>query len=250
MRTSFFVNELKILLDAGHQCYNKVQTIFITHTHADHIASLPLIILENVSTKLHTNIYCPKESVIFLSRMIDSFLMCNYHNTYTPKQLYRFIGVEPGDKIDLRLNNKNIKVEVFQSVHRISTVSYGFIECVKKLKGEYIGLDTTELIATKKMGIDIQYVKEVKKFVFCGDTTCEIFNDKNLLSYPEILIECTYFDLQDYDMSKAKKHMHWNDLKEIINDNTNVNFNIIHISIKHKELIFKDLIDATNVNIM
>ena len=46
IRTAFQIPELKIQLDAGLQSFNKVSEIFITHSHADHISSLPLIILE------------------------------------------------------------------------------------------------------------------------------------------------------------------------------------------------------------
>ena len=38
IRTSFYLPELKVQLDAGHQNFNKTRDIFITHTHADHIA--------------------------------------------------------------------------------------------------------------------------------------------------------------------------------------------------------------------
>jgi phosphoribosyl 1,2-cyclic phosphodiesterase len=41
-RTGFFINGIDIMLDAGPQTFRKPGYIFITHTHADHIAELPL----------------------------------------------------------------------------------------------------------------------------------------------------------------------------------------------------------------
>jgi|AntAceMinimDraft_11_1070367.scaffolds.fasta_scaffold32507_2 ribonuclease BN (tRNA processing enzyme) len=41
----------------------KVQYIFITHIHTDHIASLPVIVLQNICDKIKTNIYCPAKSL-------------------------------------------------------------------------------------------------------------------------------------------------------------------------------------------
>lgn len=249
MRTSFYVNELKILLDAGHQCYNKVQDIFITHTHADHIASLPIMILENVSEKLMTRVYCPKESEVFLSRMIDSFLVCNYNSTFIPKNYYIVIGLEVGKKFRLELNNNLVSIEVFKSDHRIPTISYGFSEVKRKLKEEYNGLSSQEIILLKKNKVEITREVEFKKFVFCGDTTEKIFNNSSILSYPEIIIECTYFEKKDLIMANKKKHMHLINLKNIISSNINVKFNIIHISAKYKDIDFSKVFDTNNVTI-
>ena len=128
VRTSFRIHDLNILLDAGHQCFNKIQDIFITHTHADHIASLPLMVLENISNKLVTKIYCPSSSKVFLINMLESFLACNYNNGYLPKKYYEIIGVDNSFTMDLKLNGKAITVEFFNSDHTVPTLSYGFIE--------------------------------------------------------------------------------------------------------------------------
>ena len=250
MRTSFYVNELKILLDAGHQCYNKVQDIFITHTHADHIASLPLMILENASEKLMTRVYCPKESEVFLSKMIDNFLVCNYNSTFIPKNYYIVIGLEVGKKFRLELNNNLVSIEVFKSEHRVPTISYGFSEIKRKLKEEYNGLSSQEIIKLKNDKVEITKEVEFKKFVFCGDTTEKIFDNLSILSYPEIIIECTYFEKNDLMMAYSKKHMHWINLKNIISSNVNVKFNIIHISAKYKDMDFGKLFDTNNVTIL
>ena len=236
MRTSFYLHELKILLDAGHQCYNKVQTIFITHTHADHIAALPLIILENVSEKLKTTIYCPVESKNYLINMIDSFLSCNYNNKIIPRKYYQVIGLKSGYNFELKLNNKDIIIDVFESDHSVKTLTYGFSERKKKLKKEYIGLSSEEIVNLKRAKVEIVDVIVEKKFVFCGDTTISIFNQKNILTYPNIIIECTYFDDDDISQSLNRKHMHWSFLKNIVLENKSTSFYLIHISAKHRDV--------------
>jgi len=248
IRTSFYSSELKIQLDAGHQNFNKVHDIFITHSHADHVASLPLIILENISNKQVTNIYCPEESVELINNMLDAFLRCNYHNNRIPKKYYKFIGLSSDYLIDLKLNSQDISIQSFNSDHTVPTLSYGFIQKSKKLKEEYIDKSSQEIVELKKNGVDITYIIEYKKLVFCGDTSIAIFeNNPSILDFDNVVIECTFFDESDLILAVERKHMHWLQLKPIIRDNPNINFYLIHISAKYTdknnlvELINKDL---------
>ena len=255
IRTSFFCNELKILLDAGYQNYNKIKEIFITHCHADHIACLPLIILENIHNQIETNIYCPIEVVNLLENMIDSFLKCNYgSNVNHKKKYYKVIGMSSQYFINLNLNGFDIKLEIIDSDHTVPTISYGFIEIKKKLKEEYFGLKGAELAKLKQDGKDITNKVEEKKMIFCGDTSIYIFkSNPQILEYPNIIIECTFFDKDELPLAKDRKHMHWEQLKEIVVSNTNINFYIIHISAKYnnkQEIKLKYLKDFKNVFIL
>ena len=253
IRTSFYCPELKVQLDAGFQNFNKVTDIFITHTHADHIASLPLILLENISNKIETKIYCPRESLSILGNMIDSFLVCNYNNSQIPKKYYRLIGVDTKYYMDLRFNNQDIKLESFYSSHTVPTLSYGFTVKQKKLKEEYIGFDKKDLVSIKNSGGEITHIVEYKKFVFCGDTDITIFkNNPKILDYPNIVIECTFFDKEDLQSAIDRKHMHWEQLKVVVKENSNIMFYLIHISAKHKDKteLFSIIKEFNNVIIL
>lgn len=255
IRTSFFCNELKILLDAGYQNYNKIGEVFITHCHADHIACLPLIILENIHNKIETNIYCPIEVVTLLENMIDTFLKCNYSSEVNhKKKYYKVIGMSSQYLINLKLNGLDIKIEIIDSVHTVPTISYGFIEIKKKLKDEYIGINGAELVKLKQDGIEITKKVEEKKMVFCGDTSIEIFKDSpHILEYNNIIIECTFFEKEELPSAIERKHMHWEQLKEIVESNSNINFFIIHISAKYnnkQEIKSRYIKDFKNVFIL
>ena len=243
IRTAFQIPELKIQLDAGHQSFNKTSVIFITHSHADHIASLSLIILENISDKIKTTIYCPKESKSLIENMIVSFLMCNYQSTFIPKKYINIIGLEPGYLMDLKLNKQDIQLQSFYSDHNVITLSYGFIEKKKKLKEEYQGLSGKEIVELKSQGIEITNIVENKKLVFCGDTSINIFKmNPDILTYHNIVIECTFFDEDDLKLAQDRKHMHWLQLKEIVLKKPNINFYLIHISAKHHDSDYLDSI--------
>jgi len=254
IRTSFYCPELKILLDAGHQNFNRITDIFITHCHADHIASLPLIILENINNKFLTKIYCHESSISTLENMVDTFLICNYYSCKIPKRYYNFIPIKEFDTIELKLNSQNLSIKSFKSDHVVPTLSFGFIEKRKKLKEEYIGLDSKQIVDLKIKKIEITYDIEVKKMVFCGDTTSEIFKiNPDILNFENIIIECTFFADEDLNSAIERKHMHWKKLSNIIRENSSVNFYLIHISAKyknHKELKENYLKDLSNVFII
>ena len=102
LKTSFYISDLNILLDAGFQNFNKPEYIFITHLHADHIGSLHLTILENFNNGIFTNIYCPIESEKYLSDWIISFFKCNYHSSsVNSDKIFKVYGVSEGQMIDL-----------------------------------------------------------------------------------------------------------------------------------------------------
>lgn len=254
IRTSFYCPELKILLDAGYQNFNKVTDIFITHCHADHIASLPLIILENINYKLVTKIYCYNVNTTLLENMVDAFLMCNYNSNKIPKTYYEFIAIDPLKTFRTKLNKQDVIVKPFISDHRVPTLSYGFSEIRNKLKDEFIGLDKKEIIELKKNGIEITKTIEVDNIVFCGDTTCKIFeNNPDILKFNNIIIECTFFEDDELSSAEERKHMHWKLLKKIIKENNSINFYLIHISARyknHKELEEKYLKGINNVFII
>ena len=248
IRTAFQIPEWRIQLDAGNQSFNKISDIFITHTHADHVASLPLIILENISDKITTNIYCPKESTKLIEGMITSFLMCNYNSIHVPKRYYHVIGLEPSYLLEVKLNKQNVIVQSFYSDHTVMTLSYGFIEKKKKLKDEFTGLDGKEIVALKTKGVEITAEVEYKKLVFCGDTSINIFTiNPDILSFDNIVIECTFFEEDDLQLAESRKHMHWLQLKPVILENPHINFYLIHISAKYHDIDYlKSVIDPLN----
>jgi len=236
IRTAFQIPQWKIQLDAGHQSFNKISDIFITHSHADHVASLPLIILENISDKITTNIYCPKESKCLIEGMIKSFLMCNYNSSRVPTHYYNVIGLDPKYLLELVLNKQTVIIKSFYSDHTVATLSYGFIEKKKKLKDEFKGLCGKDIVELKSQGVEINSQIEHKRFVFCGDTSIHIFTlNPDILTFDNIVIECTFFDEIDLKLAKDRKHMHWLQLKPIISDNLHINFYLIHISAKYHD---------------
>lgn len=234
IRTSFYIKDLNILLDAGFQCFSHPSHIFITHLHADHIGNLHLTILENINNNSNTTIICPKESINFLKKFLESFLECNYHSERFPKNNVTFIGMSDGDIIELKLKKANYLIEAYKTDHVVPTLCYGFIQKTTKLKNEYLKLQGQEIKKLRENGENIFYINFKKKLLFCGDTSYKFLDNKKIYNYENIMIECTYFEMDEIETSKERKHMHWIYLSSKIKQFTDINFYVIHISPKHR----------------
>ncbi len=61
--------------------------------------------------------------------------------------------------------------------------------------------------------------------------------------FPVIAVECTFFKEKDKDI-KHSKHIHWDDLKPIVEQNPHIYFIIVHFSMRYSvgeiEEFFKD----------
>lgn len=238
VRTSFYIKDLNILLDAGFQSFNHPTYIFITHIHADHISSLTLTILENINNNLDTNVICPFQSIKFLENMVNSFLKCNYHSEKIPKKV-NYIGLNDGDKKDFIFNKRKFQVEAIKSDHTIPTLNYGFIQKTQKLKDEFKNLDGKSIKKLRDENKNIFYEFEKKIFLFCGDTSRKLLENDKIFEYSNIIIECTYFDDSDIDLAEERKHMHWMFLEKKVNLYENINFYLIHLSPKNRDVLIK-----------
>ena len=84
------------------------------------------IILENISNKITTNIYCPKEST---KRLMEHYIILkNYNSIHVPKRYYNVIGLEPSYLLEVKLNKQNVIVQSFYSDHTVMTLSYGLLK--------------------------------------------------------------------------------------------------------------------------
>jgi ribonuclease Z len=61
------------------------------------------------------------------------------------------------------------------------------------MKSEYKDLAKNEIINLRKNGVEISENVHLPLFAFLGDTTHKVFDmNPKLLSYPIIIIECTF----------------------------------------------------------
>lgn len=233
--TSFLIKELDLLLDAGQDLNSKkrsVKIILITHNDADHIKCICSHILNSNHTVYKPNIYCPNQMLENLTSFIDSFfkLICN--DDYT--KYCNLIGLDINQIIRYEINKSNVwEIKTFKCYHGSKPcLGYGLSRITQKLKDEYVGKLSEELIELKKTEkITRDSLKPL--LFFATDTEIKIFKNQEIFKYPNIMIECTL--LENEHQLENRKHIHWNNLRPIILKNQNINFITFHFSEQYTE---------------
>lgn len=218
-RTGYYIKTLDLMLDAGPQCFNQPKHIMITHMHDDHIAELPLTLITNDDT--FPTIYAPISSEQYLKLVARG-------------KPYRFYGLNFNQELDLVLNKTPCLVKIFKCDHgeEIDTISFGISQIKNKLKQQYLGLSKDVIKQLKLDGFEITERVEEPKFVFLCDTSIKIFQDyPDLFRYPVIFIECTFYGPDDENKANMTKHIHWNQLKPIVQDHPETIFVLFHFSL-------------------
>lgn len=257
-RTGFYIPDIKIMLDSGPPIFSNPKHIFITHTHLDHIISLPVNLICDMDTPVELSkndssnmckIYGPKEAHQFIANYIKASFELNSMENNDANHNYNYIykPMTSGDIVEFM---PGIRAKVYECDHPVPTVGYGFIETRQKLKEEYLGIDKKELVAIKKSGIPITISVDVPKFAYICDTSINVFtiNPELLTTYPTIFIECTFILPDELDRAIKTKHINWIQLKPYVISHPHITFILFHFSQRYKDQEIDDFFKNENLN--
>ena len=239
--TTFILQELKWMFDMGAVVQQGVpNVVFLTHTHSDHITFMPQILTDD---QRHTDVYLPAKALPFVEKFLNSYqemIDCGeeIEDTKNGAKNYTLHPLEFGDVFDLTMKGTKYKVTALKCHHRIDCLGFSIFQSVKKLKPEYQGLEGREIGNLRKQGIDCHDVEEIPFLCYLGDTTHAVFEN-----HPEILdqhkfivVECSFFCDKTRENAKKTRHMHWEDLKPIVESHPDILFILIHFSLRYSAL--------------
>jgi ribonuclease Z len=73
-------------------------------------------------------------------------------------------------------------------------------------------------------------------FAFICDTSIEILvTFPRIVTFPIVIIECTFLYPEERENARETKHIHWEDLRPYVVANPNTIFVLIHFSLRYKE---------------
>jgi ribonuclease Z len=217
LSTYLQIPEMDFCFDMGECPLSAVSLnhVALTHAHGDHSRCL----MRHDSLRRMLGI--EKEAVYYIPYMlVDAFKkVIEAESVFenVPKDKFKMpkiISVQPNTIIPLAYR-KDLAIRAFEVKHRAPTFGYELLLHKHKLKPEYIGLNSKELVALKRQGTSITKETYDSKVCFMGDCIGESLLENEHVWQSEILIcESTFLDENEKDMARQKGHIH---IEEIAN---------------------------------
>jgi ribonuclease Z len=209
VQTYWRVPELKLGFDLGAQPWSFMATPvwFVSHSHLDHIAALPVYVARRRMMKMAApTIYLPAESVEGVDRLLRAFQRLDRGRM--PANL---IGVAPGDEIEL---SRELVVTIHATAHTVPSLGFIVWERRKKLKPEFNGLTGEQIRDIRLSGVDVSIEIRAPKIAYLGDTSPKGLDATPDAYRAEILIIEMTFVAPAERPEKIHKfgHMHLDDI--------------------------------------
>jgi len=208
VQTYWRIPELKLGFDLGAQPWGFMgtETWFVSHTHLDHIASLPAYVARRRMMKMEPpRIYMPEHAVETVDKILKLFTRLDRGRM--PCEL---IGVKPGDEIEL---SREHVVSVWPTVHTVPSVGFVVWERRKKLKQEYLTLSGEQIRDLRQSGVEISEERRMPLVAYVGDSAPQGLDNCPAAFEAQILITEMTFVAPGHRKEKIHKfgHMHLDD---------------------------------------
>lgn len=205
------IPELKLGFDLGGQPWDFMGTPawFISHTHLDHIAALPVYVARRRMMKMDPpTIYLPEHAVELVQHVLRAFQRLDRGRL--PCEL---IAVRPGDEFEL---SRELVVSVGATRHTVPSVGYVVWERRKKLKVEYQNMTGDQIRDVRLSGVEVSEERRFPLLAYTGDTAPEGLDANPAMYDAKVLITEMSFVAPGHRKEKIHKHghMHLDDFVE------------------------------------
>ena len=202
------VPELKLGFDLGGQPWGfmATSTWFISHTHLDHIAALPVYVARRRMMKMEPpTIYLPETAIEPIERLLRA--VSRLDRGRLPCTL---LPARPGDEIEL---SREHVVTVSSTCHTLPSVGYVVWDRRRKLKHEYQGLAGGQIRDLRLSGVDVTHEVRTPLVAYLGDSNPDGLDHCPAMYEAMILITEMTFVARSHRREKIHKygHMHLDD---------------------------------------
>lgn len=205
------IPELKVGFDLGAQPWSFMgtPTWFLSHTHLDHVAALPVLVSRRRMMKMSPPvIYLHEEAILPVERILKAFRALDRGRL--PCDLRPFA---PGMETEL---SRELIVEALATHHTVPSMGFVIYERRRKLKPEYQGLAGHQIRDLKFAGTEITQETRVPIVAYTGDTTPGGLDANPVLYEAQILITEVTFVAARHKPERIHKfgHIHLDDIVE------------------------------------
>jgi ribonuclease Z len=235
------VPELKVGFDLGAQPWDFMgtPTWFVSHTHLDHVAALPVYVARRRMMKMDPpRVYVPAESLEDVKRLLLVFQRLD-----RGRQHCELVGVEPGDEVEL---SREHVATVFATAHTIPSRGFVVWERRQKLKDEFVGLPGDKIRDLKFSGVAITREVRLPLVAYTGDTAPAGLDACPPAFDAKVLITEMSFIRARHRRDKIHKygHMHLDDFLERADQFKNERIIAAHFSTRYHPSEVKRMLEA------
>lgn len=205
------IPELKVGFDLGAHPwdFNGTPNWFITHTHLDHIAALPVYVARRRMMKMEPpRIFVPAEAFEDVKKLLLIFQRLD-----RGRQICDLVSVEPGQEFEL---SRDHVVTAWATTHTIPSRGYMVWDRRNKLKDEFVGRPGNDIRDLRKSGVEVTREVRTPLLAYTGDTSPAGLDDYPAVYECKILITELSFIRAAHKREKIHKygHMHVDDFIE------------------------------------
>jgi ribonuclease Z len=235
------IPELKIGFDLGAQPWDFMgtPTWFVTHTHLDHVAALPVYVARRRMMRMEPpRLYLPEQSVEDVRR-----LLLIMQRLDRGRMICELNGLKPGDEVELSRENV---VTAFGTTHTIPSLGYVVWDRRNKLKDEYVGLPGDRIRDLRLSGVQVTREVRVPLVAYTGDTSPPGLDSYAPVYEAKILITELSFIRPNHRREKIHKfgHMHLDDFVERADRFKNELIICAHFSTRYHPQEVRRLLDS------
>jgi ribonuclease Z len=165
VQTYWRVPEMKLGFDLGGQPWSfmTTPTWFVSHTHLDHVAALPVLVARRRMMKMEPpTIYLPAEALPGVELLLRAVQRLDRGRLPA-----RLVGLKPDDEVEL---SRELVVKAFATKHTIPSLGYLVWERRKKLKPAYHGLAGEKIRDLRLSGVEVAAEVRLPRVAYMGDT--------------------------------------------------------------------------------
>jgi ribonuclease Z len=205
------IPELKVGFDLGAQPWSFMATPvwFVSHTHLDHIAALPVYVARRRMMKMEPpTIYMPEAAIETVEKILKLFTRLD-----RGRMPCHLLPIRPGDEIEL---SREHVVTISETQHTITSLGFVVWERRRKLKAEYQNLAGHEIRDLRLAGTEVTEERRIPKLAYAGDTTPAGLDNCPAMYEAQVLITEMTFVSPRHRKDKIHKfgHTHLDDLVE------------------------------------